>query len=252
MRIDYPAPAQIPKLRGLWKDAFGDDDAFLDLFFSTAFSPYRCRCVTEGEQVTAALYWFDCECMGQKLAYLYAVATASSHRGRGLCRSLMEDTRLLLGAQGYGGILLVPENEPLIQMYGKMGYSPCTFLREFRAAAAGGAIPMKQVTAEEYASLRRKLLPPGGVIQERENLRYLGAQAEFWAGDGFAAAITRSGNTLHCHELLPQGGAAGQIVQTLGCKEGFFRVPGLQKPFAMYRALVPGAEKPAYFGLAFD
>ena len=38
MRIDHPDLGQIPELRQLWKEAFGDSDAFLDAFFMVAFS----------------------------------------------------------------------------------------------------------------------------------------------------------------------------------------------------------------------
>ena len=60
MIIDHPTTTQIPQLRSLWKEAFGDSDAFLDIFFQRAFSPQRCCCVTQGDAVVAALYWFDC------------------------------------------------------------------------------------------------------------------------------------------------------------------------------------------------
>ena len=86
MTIDAPNVEQTAWLRRLWKEAFGDSDAFLDRFFTIAYSPDRCRCVTADGRVTAALYWFDCDCQGEKLAYLYAVATAQDCRGRGLCR----------------------------------------------------------------------------------------------------------------------------------------------------------------------
>ena len=76
MKIDHPAFEQVPGLRQLWQEAFGDSDAFLDGFFDTGFSPRRCLCVTDGEPV-AAVYWFDCRFAGEKLAYLYA-----SHRLR--------------------------------------------------------------------------------------------------------------------------------------------------------------------------
>ena len=81
MIIDYPAENAIPQLRGLWKEAFGDEDAFLDAFFATGFSPDRCRCVTVDGQLAAALYWFDCSWEEKPLAYLYAVATGKAYRG---------------------------------------------------------------------------------------------------------------------------------------------------------------------------
>ena len=89
MIIKQPEPDQIPQLRQLWQEAFGDPDAFLDGFFQTAFAFDRCRCAVEGSRVQGALYWLDCAWEGQKLAYLYAVATRKDSRGQGICRRLM-------------------------------------------------------------------------------------------------------------------------------------------------------------------
>ena len=36
MTFDYPTPQQLPGLRQLWQQVFGDTDEFLDAFFSTA------------------------------------------------------------------------------------------------------------------------------------------------------------------------------------------------------------------------
>ena len=37
MTIDRPLPQQIPDLRRLWKEAFGDTDDFLDISFIGPF-----------------------------------------------------------------------------------------------------------------------------------------------------------------------------------------------------------------------
>ena len=50
MTIDFPSHLQISDLRSLWKEAFGDGDVFLDAFFETAFTPRRCRCITEADR----------------------------------------------------------------------------------------------------------------------------------------------------------------------------------------------------------
>ena len=52
MSVTYPNENLIPGLRNLWKKAFGDTDEFLDLFFSTAYAPGRCRCIADGEEVS--------------------------------------------------------------------------------------------------------------------------------------------------------------------------------------------------------
>ena len=76
----------------LWQEAFGDDDAFLEAFFSTAYSADRCRCIMLDGEIAAALYWMPCEHLGKKIAYIYGVATHPDYRGQGLCRKLMDMT----------------------------------------------------------------------------------------------------------------------------------------------------------------
>lgn len=251
-RFSDLSPELIPGLRTLWKAAFGDEDAFLDQFFSTAFAPSRGRCILEKDEIQAVLYWFDVSCIDRKLAYVYAVATDPAHRGKGLCRALMEDTKTILKARGYDGILLVPQQKGLIRMYEGMGFVPCTTVSEFWCGPQIPAVPLHKVDTADYAQRRRALLPTGGVIQEVENLEFLQTQAEFYIGPGFAAAVTADGDNLHCMELLGDPAMAPGIVMALGYSYGFFRCPGAGKPFAMFYPLTADCPAPAYFGFAFD
>lgn len=249
MKIDYPDREQLPELRRLWQEAFGDSDAFLDGFFDQAFAPDRCRCVTQEGQIAAALYWFDCRCGDRPMAYLYAIATGKSFRGRGLCRALMEDTRQHLQSLGYAGILLVPARG-LAEMYEKMGYEACCGIAEFSCEAGMQPVPLRSVDAGEYARLRRQLLPANGVLQEGTNLTFLASQAQLYAGEDFLLAAAEEGDGLMGLELLGNREAAPGILAALGKSKGRFRTPG-RTPFAMYLPL-SGCPKPDYFGLAFD
>lgn len=251
MRIDYPEAEQIPQLKRLWMEAFGDSEEFLSRFFDGVFSPDRCRCVTEKDGVAAALYWFDCQAEGRPLAYLYAVATVKKHRGKGLCRSLMENTHSLLAELGYAGSILVPEGQGLFRMYRGMGYEICSAIREFTCQPGTAPVPLREISPEEYARLRRELLPPGGVIQENENLVYLTQQAQLYAGEDFLFCGSLHGGKLYCPELLGNADAAPGILAALGGASGVFHTPGEGRDFAMYRPL-SDAPAPTYFGLAFD
>ena len=122
MIINAPTSRDIPALRSLWREAFGDEDSFLDAFFGTAYSPDRARVAMIDGNVAGALYWFDCSLEGRKYAYIYAVATAKSYRGRGVCTALMRDTHSHLKDGGYSGAVLVPGDAPLFAFYEKMGY----------------------------------------------------------------------------------------------------------------------------------
>lgn len=252
MWIDAPVPEQLSGLRGLWKEAFGDTDTFLDLFFTAAFSPDRCRCVTLDHRPVSALYWFDCSVEGQKTAYIYAVATAESHRGQGLCRTLLADTHHHLSGLGYAGAILVPQEASLRQFYGALGYRDACGIGEFSCTAGEDPIVLRAIGSEEFALRRRRLLPPAGVIQEGENLVFLQNQLQFFTGDGFLLAAWEDKGVLHGVEFLGDREAAPGILRTLGCREGIFRCPGNEKNFAMYLPLTPDCICPGHFGFAFD
>lgn len=252
MTIDKPLANQIGDLRSLWKEAFGDTDAFLDLFFSTAFSVQRCRCISVDDKVVAALYWFDCFHEGKKLAYIYAVATRLSYRGKGMCNALMKDTHSYLKLHGYEGAILVPGSDRLFQFYDKIGYQICSHIREFSCTANTPKLSLCPVNQLEYAQLRTQYLPAGSVIQEEENLIFLEAQARFYVGEDFLLVASSRENHLFGLELLGNISAAPQILGTLGYKKGTFRVPGNERPFAMYYPLTETGTAPKYFAFAFD
>lgn len=249
MRIDHPTKTQIPQLQELWQQVFGDTDAFVSAFFATAFSPSRCRCVMVEDQIAAALYWFDCDYIGGKAAYIYAVATHPDHRNRGLCRKLLADTHALLSKSGYAASVLVPGEKRLFEMYEKMGYQRFSGMDSFTVKASN-PIALSPLNAEEYATLRRQYLPEKGIRQEGENLAFFSTFAKFYGGDGFVFACSENGEELTVFELLSDRNAAPGIVAALGKKQGYFRIPG-SDPFAMF-CLLTDAPKPGYLGLAFD
>ena len=231
-------------LRKLWTDCFGDAEGWIDTFFATALDPAHVCTLTRQGKLAAALCWMDVSCEGRKLAYLYAIATAPEFRRQGLCRELMAQTHEKL--TGYAGAILVPAEAGLRQMYEKMGYVNFGGIREL-SVQAGEAVPMRQVLPSEYAALRRRYLPKGGVVQEDGAVEYLAAGAQLYAGADFLL-VEEDGFGL---ELLGNPNTAPGIVSALGLEEGTFRVPG-EEPFAMFRSLTGENWMPGYFGLAFE
>lgn len=253
MIIDAPLKSQIPELRSLWQEAFGDTEEFLDNFERTAFCTKRCRCGMIDGKMAVALYWFDCQYTEQKVAYVYAVATAKKYRGQGLCHQLMKNTHEYLKLLGYEAVILVPGSKELFQFYAGMGYQVFSYMQELYCEAGNGQIKLYEIDKITYARLRRQFLPEGGVIQENENLDFLETQAKVYKGTGFLLAACREQNSLLGVELLGDSSRASDIVQALGFAEGTFRTPGDGRPFAMYYPLGNGKlVAPGYFGLAFD
>lgn len=255
MTIEQPTAARQRQLRALWKEAFGDTEEYLDLFFSVAFHPARCRCAVENGTVAAALYWLDGTCRGKKIAYLYAVATAPAFRGQGIATRLLKDTHSHLARLGYCGAVLVPGDGPLFRFYEKLGYRVCSGITDFVCAGMAEEVQLRKIDAADFARQRREilsLLEPGAVLQEGESMKLLAAQCRFYAGQNFLLAARMEDDVLMGVELLGDPQNAPGIVGTLGCREGRFRTRGNTRDFAMFCPLAPDAEAPTYFGLAFD
>ncbi len=242
----------ISGLRGLWQQAFGDTKETLDAFFAAGFSPQRCNYTCLDGRPVSALYWFDCSLDGRKLAYLYAVATEESHRGRGLAHRLIEDTHRLLAKQGYAGALLVPGEPDLFSFYEALGYRTATTVTEFVCQWADQPAAITRVDAARYARLRSQYLPAGGVLQEGAALAFLSTQAAFYSGNGFVLAASVVDGGLVCHEFLGNAQATGGILRALELPQGCFRTPGDGRAFAMFHSLEEGVSPPSYFGLALD
>ena len=250
MITDFPKESHIPGLRALWKEAFGDTDAFLDSFFSTGFSLYRCLCIRKNSQILAALYWFDCRWQDKRIAYLYGVATAKSHRGQGLCHKLMQYAHMFLLQLGYSGIVLVPAKPELFAFYETMGYR-CFGGMDTRETAAADPASLQPISYKEYATLRKEYLPAGSVLQEGALLRFLGTYAQFYQGDGCIFCSAEDSGKLMVYELLGNTDLAPNICGALGFDTATFRTPGTA-PFAMYRSLTEDNLAPTYFAFALD
>lgn len=241
----------IEQLRQVWKEAFGDTDEFLDLFFSVAYAPERCLYETADGKIVSSTYWFDCRVENRKIAYIYALGTLQAYRKRGLARTLMCRVAQTLGEQGYSGVLLVPGEPSLYGLYETMGYRTCTTVREFACRPAEQGIELERLDGIAYGKARLQYLPENSVVQEGENLRFLEKTAELYRGEDFLLAASREGERIRGLELLGNTSAAPPVLKTLGCTEGVFRTVGAGRDFAMYLPL-DGAAAPSWFGLAFD
>lgn len=249
MTIDMPREDHIPGLRELWKEAFGDSDIFLDGFFATGFAKERCRVLDWNGRCAAALYWFDCSYRGEKLAYIYAVATLKDFQGKGFCRQLMEATHRHLTKEGYRGAMLVPGSRALFSLYKKLGYRPCCLMEEHRVQVDGVPFPLKAVSPEQYGLLRKAMLPDDGV--EQTGLEYLATFTRLYMGEGCLFSVAQEGCKAWFQEYLGDPQKLPRILRTLGAEEGQVLLPGGGDPRAMYY----GSEEdplPGYLGLSFS
>ncbi|MBQ4207275.1 MAG: GNAT family N-acetyltransferase [Clostridia bacterium] len=159
MRIT-PSAEYLTQLHTLWKDVFGDEDGYIDLFFARAFPSCHPFAVIENGEVQSVLYLLDCRLQaGRKLYdgyYLYAAATKPQYRRKGLMRSLIEEAKAFLHETGKDFIVLLPAGKSLYDYYEKFGF--VTKLYRWAGTLQGaGQTPPDPITNERYASL-----PAGG------------------------------------------------------------------------------------------
>lgn len=249
MIIDNPSPKDIPALRRIWQQAFGDTDEFLDGFFETGFAFDRCWCVFQGQEPVAAVYVFPCGWQEKKVAYLYALAVEKSHQKQGLSRLLLSDVHTKLHRAGYAGAIMEPATDSLRRYYETMGYRSFGGRQSREYAAQDPAQSITQLPPLAYELARRTLLPAGGITQEGAFTVMLQKYARCYGGDGFVA-------TLSCEEpfVLEFLGDERKIpgfLKSLQIERAMVRLPGGQ-PTAVYLDFAGGEELPAYFGLPMD
>lgn len=249
MIIDNPKLEHIAGLRQLWKQAFGDSDEYLDLFFETGFSCDRCFCICLEDRPVAAVYTFDCQWQEKNVAYLYALAVDEQHRGQGLSRLLMSDVHGKLQGAGYAGALLEPASDWLAQYYATMGYRPCGGRQQITACAGGKPEPVQELGVLGYEQNRRALLPDGGVEQTGAVIRLLQRYAALYGGEDFVAAVSRQ--TPEVLEYLGDRAKLPGFLKALHMEQAQVRLPG-PEPTAMYLDFAGNREVPTYFGLPMD
>lgn len=244
MTIDFrsPAPGREPALRALFTQAFGDE-VFTELFFRLGYGPERCICAVSGEEVLAAAHWFDCTLEGKKAAYLYGIAAFEHCRGRGIGTRLIEATVEALKRRGYGAIFLVPAEKSLFSYYERLGFRTVGTVKE-QTVTAAAPLPLRRLTAAEYAQLRRRLLPAPSLIQEGPCLALLDGYAQFYATDRSIAAVSED----MVWEFLGDEAQAPGLIAALGLPSATVRSPGPGRDFAM----APEGTGECYLGLALD
>lgn len=113
---------EIDSLKSLWKKVFGDDDEFVDYYFSHYHSSESCVSVFQDSQAISSLHSHDFLDGNMKGSYIYGVATLQSHRGGGLARHLMVKNLNRLFHRGVTYAMLIAQEESLRQWYGTMDF----------------------------------------------------------------------------------------------------------------------------------
>ena len=131
--IRYATQTDIPALKMLWKQAFGDEDAFIERFFAKRVLPdLECAILLEEQnEIISMLYALPCVLRhgetkkDYQAVNLVGVATKASQQMKGFMRVLLEGAFTKLQEQGVQAIVLKPSNP---RFYEKFGFHICNTL----------------------------------------------------------------------------------------------------------------------------
>lgn len=250
--------SDLPRLKAIWQDCFGDPDDYIDRYFASYWQPDRMFILESDGQAQAMCAWFELALCGEPAAYFYAVATDPAYQGRGFCRKLMAYAEEVLTQQGISQFLLVPGEESLFRFYAGMGYETAGAMgaADVKIPIAGAVHP---IDAAQYLRLRQAAAPDNAVDYTPEQLQYQQLLGEasggglFALGDTGCAVVERlSETTLLVKEVLGFDPllAGGHLLHHCGGEHAIVRFPDdTGVPFCMGKQLTV---QPCYLGLAFD
>ena len=224
-------PEDVPALRGLWKLAFGDSDAYLDNYFQTAYWPDHMLVLEEDGAVRSMAAWFDTNfCVPGRgmywTAYLYAVATHPACRGRGFSGQLLAWADRFLRELGLSAVSTVPAEPSLHNFFGANGFREC-FIHDqlvgWREEFPGtpppppSSLTLEPLEPGQYGGRREPLLQDiPHIIYPDYALAYQAGCCQL-SGGGLYQVPTEQGSVLLCLERADNGTAV--IKELLGPKE---------------------------------
>ena len=122
--IKRASKKDMPSVKDLWQEIFGDDSKFIDRFYEAFPIEENTFVAKIGEKTVGMVNALDCKltCKNELFhgKYIYALAVSNEYRERGIARALLE-----VCEEG-SFVLLVPETKDLFAMYAHLGYSKKT------------------------------------------------------------------------------------------------------------------------------
>ena len=166
-----PYANEIPMLQKIWKSGFGDNPD-IELFFDHYYSPELCVVACANDYPAGAGYLiplgdFVCDDKRIPCAYIYSIAVLAEYRGLGLGNAVVRELIDRGHTAGYPLVVLSPADDTLFEYYAAR-----TKLKEWfyineaitqnpdneSSSSAASDTRLSEITAEDYAALRARLL----------------------------------------------------------------------------------------------
>ena len=290
IQIRSSLPEEAAAQKELWRQAFGDEDRYIDWFYDCCWKPEDMLLLLEDGKLASMLALLPMELAlpnGRSASayYVYALATDPHARSKGYGRQLLHYVDFHLRARGVDCVTVVPAEPSLHKFFGTVDFQPGFSLRKLELLrnmiSAPGDGSAEPVEPAEYERIREKQLAGLPYIRYGEDrIRYQQgmsrmAGAELYrvvvdGVEGCAAAEYVDKNSLLLKELViprPQmAGAVAQLaarlpavryhVRTPACWDGlpgsYIQAFGMLKWYNRDKQAAWGQGTKGYMGLGFD
>ena len=121
----------LTQLRELWIDCFGDSLQIIDHFMVSHYDPALCYTHIEAGRVVGMLHIVPMVISERRCAYIYAVATDSRFRGRGIATELMTAALRDIDRGEYDYAALIPADSHTAKFYERFGFESTGELFDF-------------------------------------------------------------------------------------------------------------------------
>lgn len=161
--------SEVPRLKEIWKKAFGDEDAYIDRFFELYYRPERVMTLHDNGVLMSAIHTFDMRCIRMpdssiiSAGVTYALGTDPEHLGHGYGMQCMDAALAMQADAGKDCSIQVPANDTLfVQYHDRIGYDDAFYVREAHISACD--IPgdfsgsLERVLPQDYDTLRESQL----------------------------------------------------------------------------------------------
>ena len=255
MRTRKTGREDIPALKALWQEAFGDEQQDIDLFFETVYPNATGFCAEDGGELVSMLFALPQTIVKEekqlKCAYLYAVATKKDRQGEGLCSALLAYAEKELRKRYVEALLLSPASERLADFYAERGFTRQTGAKKTLLDCAQPTGQATEIGVQDYAGLRETALwDIPHVRYDRAQLEYAMAGGKFYclmAGYAMGCAAVKDGKDGgSLSGTLTQKVKPGETCSTVTAtaKEGYSLEWGFPEKTARHGACSSGWAEP--------
>ena len=150
-------------LKKLWHVCFGDSEEVIENFFRNTATPQNIIGAFQGEKALGALYIVDCDAYIQgdiyTASYIYAVSTLPEFRNQGIMKALFNFLYEVSSQRGTDILFLVPADEGLFNMYGKLGFQTGLYYKNrIKYKTEETSFTLSDLSYDEYKSYRKQVL----------------------------------------------------------------------------------------------